>query len=178
MRTTQMAISGLRVLVQATRIRMLGLLNLLRKALDTATDSTAAPASEPTADDVPTSSPNLDSTLPAATVSKKLGQHNGNGKSVEVYLHKVLAGLPLDLQPRIRRRNIGEQTICVPVEKILAQLSQGAVKISFGELRQAAPGVFTDEEDQDWVMVELPLADILTQVDVASIRRHRIQRRV
>jgi len=153
---------------------------LLRKAQDTTTDSTSTSALEPAAQPVPVSHSSVQSTsFRAATSARKNpGQYNGNGKSVEVSLQKILAGLPLELQPRIRQAEVGEQTISVPLEKILAQLSRGAVKVSFGELRQAAPGVFTAENDRDRVLVALPLADILAQLNPALITRRRVQRQV
>jgi len=59
---------------------------------------------------------------------------NGSGKGVEVPLQKILEGLPLELQPRVRHPNVGDATISIPLEKVLSQLSRGAVKLSFGEL--------------------------------------------
>jgi predicted regulator of Ras-like GTPase activity (Roadblock/LC7/MglB family) len=153
--------------------------NILRKTQDTTTDSTSSPTIEAAAPVVPASSPTLhQSSFRSAPIRKNLGQQNGNGKSVEVSLQKILAGLPLELQSRIRQGDVGEQTISVPLEKILAQLSRGAVKVSFGELRQAAPGVFTAENDRDRVLVALPLADILSQLNPALITRRRVQRQI
>jgi len=151
---------------------------LLRKSQDTTPDSAPAPVAEPGPSPAPAPSTNLQSSLRSATVRKHLGQQNGNGKRVEVSLQKILAGLPLELQPRIRQADVGEQTISVPLEKILAQLSRGAVKVSFGELRQAAAGVFSAENDRDRVLVTLPLADILAQLNPALITRRRVQRQV
>src|SRR5690242_19751268 len=90
---------------------------------------------------------------------------NGSGKGVEVSLQKILEGLPLELQPRVRHANVGDATISIPLEKVLSQLSRGAVKLSFGELRQAAQGVFSSETDRDRVLIQLPLNDILTQLN-------------
>ncbi len=101
-----------------------------------------------------------------------------NGRCVEVPLQPVLAGLPLELQPRLLHAEVGEMTIAVPLEKILAQLSRGAVKISFGELRHAAPGVFSPAPDRDKLMVTLPLATILPQLNPALITRRRAQKQV
>jgi predicted regulator of Ras-like GTPase activity (Roadblock/LC7/MglB family) len=105
-------------------------------------------------------------------------QPNGYGKGVEVSLQKILSGLPLELQPRVRQADVGDLTISIPLEKALAQLSRGAIKISFGELRQAAPGVFSGEHDRDRVLVPLPLGDILPQINPALIMRRRVQRQV
>ncbi|HTL18602.1 MAG TPA: hypothetical protein VL793_15300, partial [Patescibacteria group bacterium] len=103
---------------------------------------------------------------------------NGHSKGIELNLQSILQGLPLELQPRIRRNDVGEATITVPLEKVLAQLSRGAVKVSFGELRQAAPDIFTAQNDRDRVLVCLPLADILAKLNPALIARRRVQRQV
>ena len=52
------------------------------------------------------------------------------------------------------------------------------VKIPFGELRQAAPDLFTPEEDRDGTMVPLPLAEILARLNPALITRRRVQKKV
>ncbi len=101
-----------------------------------------------------------------------------NGKGVELRLQQILDGLPLELQPRLRRTKVGRVTISVPLEKILAQLPHDVVRISFGELRQAAPQIFSGADDRDQVEVTLPLADILAQLNPALIARRRVQRQV
>jgi predicted regulator of Ras-like GTPase activity (Roadblock/LC7/MglB family) len=52
------------------------------------------------------------------------------------------------------------------------------VQIPFGELRQAAPGLFTPEDDRDRVLVPLPLGEILTRLNPALITRRRVQKQV
>ena len=101
-----------------------------------------------------------------------------NGKGVELPLQPILAGLPLELQPRLKRQDAGALTVCVPLEKILAQLASGAVKIPFGELRQAAPDLFTAENDRDRVLVAIPLAEVLARLNPALIKRRREQKLV
>src|SRR6267378_4297903 len=70
-----------------------------------------------------------------------------NGKGVQLPLQSILNGLPLELQPRLICPDVGNATISFPLEKILSQLSRGTVKISFGELRLAAPQVFSAAND-------------------------------
>jgi predicted regulator of Ras-like GTPase activity (Roadblock/LC7/MglB family) len=101
-----------------------------------------------------------------------------NGKGVQLPLHIILSGLPLELQPRVRVTEVGDATISVPLEKVLSQLSRGSVKISFGELRAAAPDVFASANDRDRVMVPLPLAEILSRLNPALITRRRVQKQV
>ena len=109
---------------------------------------------------------------------QRQGHPNGSGKGIEVPLQKILEGLPMELQPRVRNPHVGDATISIPLEKVLSQLSRGAVRLSFGELRQAAPGVFSSETDRDRVLVQLPLNAILTQLNPALITRRRVQKQV
>jgi predicted regulator of Ras-like GTPase activity (Roadblock/LC7/MglB family) len=115
--------------------------------------------------------------LPGAAPVRKNGSHQ-NGRGIELPLQPILGGLPLELQPRLRNSDAGELTISVPLEKILAQLSRGSVKITFGELRQAAPHLFTPEDDRDRVLVPLPLGEILARLNPALITRRRVQKQV
>jgi predicted regulator of Ras-like GTPase activity (Roadblock/LC7/MglB family) len=101
-----------------------------------------------------------------------------NGKGVLLPLQAILNNLPLELQPRVTCPDVGDATISLPLEKILSQLSRGAVKISFGELRMAAPEVFSAANDRDRVLVVLPLSEILARLNPALITRRRVQKQV
>ena len=101
-----------------------------------------------------------------------------NGKFIDVPVQSILEALPLELQPRVRQMDVGPMTISVPLEKVLAQLSRGVVRVSFGELRQAVPGVFSSENDRDRVMVALPLSEILGRLNPALITRRRVQQQI
>jgi predicted regulator of Ras-like GTPase activity (Roadblock/LC7/MglB family) len=50
--------------------------------------------------------------------------------------------------------------------------------VSFGELRQAIPEIFTVENDRDRVLVPLPLGEILCRLNPALLSRRRVQRQV
>ncbi len=97
---------------------------------------------------------------------------------IELPLQAILSNLPLELQPRLLQTEVGDATIEVPLEKILSQLSRGTVRISFGELRQAAPDVFSPENDRDRVLVPLPLGEILSRLNPSLIVRRRVQKHV
>jgi len=105
--------------------------------------------------------------MPAATHS---------GKSIHIPLSSILSTLPLELQPRLLNSEVGEITVPVTLEKILSQLSRGSVKISFADLRNAAPGYFSSAADKDRVLVPLPLNEILPKLNPALITRRRAQR--
>src|SRR6266571_8887668 len=101
------------------------------------------------------------------------------GDSIRLLLKPVLLKLPDSLKARVRQPPVGGVQISIPLQKILTQLPQGSVKISFGELRQASPaGVFAELSDQDQTAVELPLAEILSQLKPEQLPRRAGQRKV
>ena len=166
------------VLARSTKVKMFGFIkNLLRKAPEKSAENYEDTASEPVVavDPQPAAKPPV---FKAPPLRKNTVPVNGNGKGIDLTLQGILQGLPLELQPRVRRTDVGDASIIVPLEKVLAQLSRGAVKVSFGELRQAAPDVFTAQNDRDRVLVTLPLAEILSKLNPALIARRRVQRQV
>src|SRR5437899_1873871 len=147
--------------------------NILRKMVEAPAEDAMAPTQY--YDDVTA----YEQTHAASDTGSPSGNgHHANGKEVELPLQLVLKGLPLELQPRVRWASVGEATISIPLEKILSQLSRGAVKISFGELRTAAPELFDNLNDRDRMLVPLPLAEILSRLNPALIIRRRAQRQI
>jgi len=62
--------------------------------------------------------------------------------------------------------------VFVPLKKVLSQLPTGAIRMSFGELKQSTTtGVFTDTPSMDQVIIELPLKEVLARVDPAHLTR-------
>ena len=156
-------------------IKMFGhLKNLLRKLVETPGEDQPIPA--PGAADRPARRNVMAPRRETAPPHNNGAQHNGRG--IELALQPILSGLPLELQPRLLQADAGDLTISVPLEKILAQLSRGAVQISFGELRRAAPDLFTAEDDRDRVLVPLPLGEVLSRLNPALITRRRVQKQV
>src|SRR5438093_6997017 len=106
-------------------------------------------------------------------------EHASIGDSVRLLLKPVLLKLPDALRTRVRHPPVGVVQISIPLQKVLTQLQQGSVKISFGELRQASPaGVFAELSDQDQTSIELPLAEILSQLRPEQLPRRAGQRKV
>src|SRR5438045_7136110 len=101
------------------------------------------------------------------------------GDSIRILLKPVLLKLSDPLKARVRQPPGGPVQISIPLQKVLAQLPQGSVRISFGELRQASPaGVFSDASDQDQTSVELSLPEILAQLKPDQLARRNAQRKV
>ena len=87
-------------------------------------------------------------------------------------LAPIVAGLPAELRAKIMSVPPPGLTINVPVETILSQLAFGAVKISFGELRQYAASIFVNSGgEHDIKMVSLPLNEILPRLNPALLAR-------
>jgi predicted regulator of Ras-like GTPase activity (Roadblock/LC7/MglB family) len=100
-------------------------------------------------------------------------------QGIDLPLQPIIAGLPLDLRAKINSSGAGGNMISIPVEKVLTQLATGTVKISFGELRQLAPGVFANYGgEHDARSVALPLNQVLAQVNPALLARRAAQKRV
>jgi hypothetical protein len=102
-----------------------------------------------------------------------------NPDEIQLPLQPVLATLPMELRAKIMGANTTGMTISIPVEKALAQLATGSVKISFGELRQLAPGVFANSGgEHDAKMVALPLNQILAQLNPTLLSRRAAKKHV
>jgi predicted regulator of Ras-like GTPase activity (Roadblock/LC7/MglB family) len=91
-------------------------------------------------------------------------------QGVHVSLAPIVAGMPLELQSRILD-DLGDLSVFLPLDKILPQLSKGAVSVSFGELRKAAPQAFSGDRDQDAVEINVPLSAILPHISPDMLAR-------
>jgi predicted regulator of Ras-like GTPase activity (Roadblock/LC7/MglB family) len=97
--------------------------------------------------------------------------------AIRLPLQAVLATLPMDLRAKVINVNTAGMTISIPVEKALAQLATGSVKITFGEFRHLAPGVFANSGgEHDNKPVTLPLSQILAQINPALLARRPTQK--
>src|SRR5580704_358013 len=85
--------------------------------------------------------------------------------AIAIPLKSVLSRLPETLMQRVRQMDVGEAEIFLPTQKVLSENRKGAVRVSFGELRQMSPpGVFTAENDRDRMMVDIPLYEVLSRL--------------
>ena len=102
-----------------------------------------------------------------------------NANELQLPLQPIIAAMPMELRAKAMQTPPAGMVISIPLDKVLTQLARGAVKITFGELRQAAPGVFVNsggEHDQKPVM--LPLNEILTRLNPALLARRGTQKQV
>ncbi|MGZ5529510.1 MAG: hypothetical protein ACXWJB_12610, partial [Limisphaerales bacterium] len=71
------------------------------------------------------------------------------------------------------------QEIALQVDNILTQLPGGVVRISFGELRNAAPaGIFAEQPSHDYTLIDVPLSEILARIDPALLSLRTDRKRI
>ena len=100
-----------------------------------------------------------------------------NPENLQLPLQPILAAMPMDLRAKVMQAPPADAIISIPLEKILTQLAFGSVKITFGELRQAAPGIFVNSGgEHDSKTVTLPLNEILTRLNPAKLSRRPVQK--
>ena len=98
---------------------------------------------------------------------------------LELPLQTVLAALPMDLRSKVMQTPPAGATMIIAIEKVLSQLAHGSVKISFGELRLAAPSLFANSGgENDSRPVTLPLNEILARLNPALLSRNSTQRKL
>jgi len=98
---------------------------------------------------------------------------------LELPLQTVLAALPMDLRAKVMQTPPAGATMIIAVEKVLSQLAHGSVKVSFGELRLAAPSLFANSGgENDSRPVTVPLNEILTRLNPALLSRSSTQKKV
>lgn len=89
----------------------------------------------------------------------------------------VLSRLSPELSAMVKSDGSGD--LALPLKRILSQLPQGAVKLTFGEIRQAAPaGTFLDVTSQDQTYVDLPLPEILSRLSSNHLSRRPAQKTI
>jgi predicted regulator of Ras-like GTPase activity (Roadblock/LC7/MglB family) len=86
-------------------------------------------------------------------------------------LASLISSLPVELQQRVRTEHVGQAGVAFPLQRIMGQLSQGQVIVTFGEIRQSASEAFTPAADRDNVAVVLPLGELVGRLRPAMLGR-------
>jgi predicted regulator of Ras-like GTPase activity (Roadblock/LC7/MglB family) len=102
-----------------------------------------------------------------------------NASELRLPLQPIIASMPMELRAKVMQTPAVGTVISIPLEKVLTQLARGSVKITFGELRLAAPGVFINSGgEHDHKPVVLPLNEILPRLNPALLARRVTQKQV
>jgi predicted regulator of Ras-like GTPase activity (Roadblock/LC7/MglB family) len=169
--------------MSVVKFKFVGLLRgLLRRFDDGETDATGGvELSQP----VDTAAPQVSAAVPPTAEFQPMDTPVTpvipvNPDEIQLPLAPILAGLPLELRGKIMNAgNTAGLMISVPVDKVLPQLATGMVKITFGELRHLAAGVFANSGgEHDTKPVALPLHQVLAQINPVLLARRSAQKRV
>ena len=112
---------------------------------------------------------------PQPVPSKPAPRSSTSASVLELPLPSILGQMSPELQSRVCV-DASAVSVSIPIETVLPQLAYGSVKITFGELRQAAPGVFSTGNDHDHLPVQLPLAEVLSRLDPVLLARRPVQK--
>jgi predicted regulator of Ras-like GTPase activity (Roadblock/LC7/MglB family) len=110
--------------------------------------------------------------------ARRLNTAEEGDSLIEIPLSSVLSNLPMELKARVRQTEVGDATLSISLNMVLSQISTGAVRLSFGDLRGAAPELFSPAEDCDQAPVALPLQEILSRVDATLLSRRQNQKHI
>jgi len=168
--------------MSAVKSKFVGILRgLLRRFDDGETDATGeVELSRP----VSAAAPQISAAVPPPadsqpTVEPVAPSVPANPNEIQLPLPPILAGLPLELRGKIMTANTAGMVISIPVDKVLPQLATGMVKISFGELRHLAAGVFANSGgEHDAKPVALPLHQVIAQINPVLLARRSAQKQV
>jgi len=129
----------------------------------------AAPVKAASLQRAPVASTNPVSTVPPVP--------EDNSDHLQLPLQPILAAMPMDLRAKVMQNPPPGTIVSIPLEKVVTQLAFGSVKITFGELRQAVPGIFVNSGgEHDHKTVTLPLNEILTRLNPGRLSRRAVQR--
>jgi predicted regulator of Ras-like GTPase activity (Roadblock/LC7/MglB family) len=103
--------------------------------------------------------------VPAARPPTPRPTPSVDADTISISYTAILQQIPQELWGRLAPAGVTGLEFPVARQQVLGQLAQGAVKVTFGDIRQQVPkGVFTDSGAHDHELVTLPLADILAQL--------------
>jgi predicted regulator of Ras-like GTPase activity (Roadblock/LC7/MglB family) len=100
------------------------------------------------------------------------------GATVALPMLVIVNNLPPELKSHVVMARVGDASFSVALDKVIQQLSLGVVRVSFGDLRRAAPQAFSPAKDCDHVQVALPLNELLSRINPAALIRRQGQRQV
>ena len=163
----------LKNMATSVKSKFAGLLRGLLRQFDDSAPAPAAPVNASAIKTSPTTQPVSSSPPASSVVSARPSTPDG----IELPLVPIVAALPIDLRAKLMSTPAPGLTICLPAETVMSQLAFGAVKISFGELRQLAPGIFANSGGEfDNRPVSLPLSEILSRINPSLLARRAGQK--
>jgi predicted regulator of Ras-like GTPase activity (Roadblock/LC7/MglB family) len=136
----------------------------------------APPANQPSAPASSSSTPG-DATAWTPTATEPDPEHSDE---IGIPLLSITNALPMDLKAKLVGNPVPGRLLYFPLEGVISQLAFGAVKITFGELRQRAAGLFVGglNATYDSRPVTLPLNEILARINPNLLARRPASQKV
>ena len=166
--------------MSAVKIKFVGLLRGLLRRFDEDDADAADERQQPRP--VSAAAPQMFSAAPPAALPQPVVEPVAhavpvNPDEIQMPLPPILAALPMELRGKIMTANTANMAISIPVDRVLPQLATGMVKITFGELRHLAAGVFANSGgEHDAKPVALPLHQVLAQINPVLLARRTAQK--
>ncbi|HMJ65695.1 MAG TPA: hypothetical protein VK615_10115, partial [Candidatus Binatia bacterium] len=108
---------------------------------------------------------------------RRKGDAAGEIDSISLPFTAILQLIPKELHGKMAAGVSNALSYNLPKAVALEQLSRGAVKVAFGDLRRAAPaGLFAGSGGHDSRLVDLPLREILNRLDPEAFARRSTHR--
>jgi len=127
----------------------------------------------------PAPAPSAPVGLPVPQSSSRPEVTSSASDSIAISLESVIDRLPAALRSHVDKSGRGHISILVPIKRISEQLIRGAIRISFGELKQASPiGTFIRSTSEDATIIELPMQEIIPRLNSSYLARRAGQRRI
>jgi predicted regulator of Ras-like GTPase activity (Roadblock/LC7/MglB family) len=130
---------------------------------------------------VQTPAAKLSTTPPPAPINSNISSAaNGDDKFLHLPLKPIFDRLSPALQSLANADQVSDtDEIALQIDNILAQLPGGVVRISFGELRHAAPvGIFGEQNSHDYTLIDVPLSEILERINPARLSLRADRKRI
>ena len=141
--------------------------------LPSAAEPVPGPATAPAADleASAAATPPADSTEPNGTTAAQT--------VVNLPIKLIIPRLPDQVRMKVNLIGASNAAVSIPVPKILEQLAYGSVNVSIDELKQFSPAqVFAHVDGQEQLLVELPIAEILSRLDPSLLQRKSAQKQI
>jgi predicted regulator of Ras-like GTPase activity (Roadblock/LC7/MglB family) len=114
-----------------------------------------------------------------ATLNRAAGVGGSSPDCLTVPYSSIIKLIPQELWGKLAPAGLAGYNYSISRGNVLEQLPHGSVKVAFGELRRGAPsGVFINTPAEDARLVDLPLAEILSQLHPDAFARRPGQARV
>jgi hypothetical protein len=167
----------------STRLHMFGAISKLFKKSERAASAPISPFAQRSGRGATASPPDASPASPkneagVTPLPKPAGKRPVSGEALSIPYSSIIKLVPQELWGKLAPAGVAGYNFAVSRKTVTEQISHGAVKVSFADLRRGAPsGVFVTGTVEDGRMIDLPLVEILSQLhpDAYARRPNQVQ---